>query len=68
VPPATGSEAHAVQEAEVFARLYPTRAARIRRLGRMPDDASFTPPSPPVLRALVTGQSQALRKLDRKAA
>ena len=31
-------------EAEQYAAIYPERAALIRRLGRVPDDASFGPP------------------------
>jgi hypothetical protein len=40
--------------AEMYVQLYPHRAALIQRLGRVPEDASFGPPEPDVVRALIT--------------
>ena len=54
----------AAAEAEQYAIIYPERAALIRRLGRVPADASFGPPDDDLVRALVTGRTPALAALD----
>ncbi|HET7883857.1 MAG TPA: hypothetical protein VFL55_23420, partial [Acetobacteraceae bacterium] len=56
-----------VAEAELYAAMYPDRAALIRRHGGVPKDARFGPPEPYVERALVHGRSPALLALDRRA-
>ena len=58
-PPARDTEA----EAEQYARRNPQDAARIRRLGRLPDGHAPMPPA--LVQAIVTGTSPALRALDR---
>ena len=45
--------------AEEYAILYPERAALIRRLGRVPDNASFGPPAASLVRALVASAGPA---------
>jgi hypothetical protein len=54
--------------AEEYARLYPDRAALIRRLGRLPDNVTFGPPEERVVRALVSVHTPALLALDREYA
>ena len=54
--------------AEEYARLYPDRAALIRRLGRLPDNVTFGPPEDRVVRALVSVHTPALLALDREYA
>lgn len=66
-PPAEPS-APALAAAEKFARDFPRRAIQIRRAGRLPAGIGYQPPAPEVIRALVTGRSPVLRKLDRKTA
>jgi hypothetical protein len=53
-----------ISAAEAYVALYPQRAALIRRLGRVPDDAQFGPPDEDLVRVLVTGRSPALTALD----
>ena len=55
-------------EAEQYAVIYPRRAALIRALGGLPDRLDFGPPAPELVRAIVTGDSPALRALDRPGA
>ena len=55
-------------EAEQYAVIYPQRAALIRRLGRLPDNPSFGPPEPALVRALVHGRTPVLLALDQQAA
>jgi len=43
--------------ADEYELLYPQRAALIRRLGRVPEDASFGPPGDDVVRALLRGHT-----------
>ena len=50
-------------EAEQYARRNPQDAARIRRLGRLPDGHAPMPPA--LVQAIVTGTGPALRALDR---
>jgi hypothetical protein len=52
-------------EAEHYAVIYPERAALIRRIGRVPDNASFGPPDDDLVQALVTARTPALAALDR---
>ena len=54
-----------VAEAELYAAMYPRRAALIRRAGRVPDNVSFGPPDDYLVPVLVHGQTPALRALDR---
>src|SRR6185312_14648481 len=52
-----------VAEAEHYAALYPERAALIRRIGRVPHNASFGPPGADLVQALVTARTPALAAL-----
>ncbi|MBV9757296.1 MAG: hypothetical protein JO047_09600, partial [Alphaproteobacteria bacterium] len=52
-------------EAERYAAIYPERAALIRRLGRVPADATFGPPDDDLVQALVTANTAPLAALDR---
>jgi hypothetical protein len=67
-PPAPDPEAEPVTdlaaEADLYAVLYPKRAAEIRALGRLPDPCTYGPPSPELVRAIVTGTSPHLLELD----
>jgi hypothetical protein len=54
-------------EAELYASVYPQRAARIRALGELPDKLDFGPPSPELVDAIVTGTGPILRALDTQA-
>src|SRR6185437_15995765 len=56
-----------VQEAELYATLYPHRAAAIQRAGGLPPDAGFPPPDEPVMRALLAGTTGAPARPDRMA-
>lgn len=53
-----------ISEAELYAVMYPDRAALIRRHGQVPDNARFGPPEPYLVRALVNGRTPALLALD----
>lgn len=68
VSPHDTQQAAAIAAAEEYARLYPQRAAMIRRLRRVPEHLSFAPPEAAAVRALITGQTPALKALDRRAA
>ena len=57
-------QADPTAEAEQYAIIYPQRAKQIRALGRLPDKLDFGPPSPELVRAIVTGTGPALRALD----
>ena len=57
-----------IAEAEQYAAIYPERAALIRRLGRVPENASFGPPDPDLVQALITARTPALAALDREFA
>jgi hypothetical protein len=57
-----------VAEAELYATIYPERAALIRRVGGMPADATFGPPDDDVMQALITARTPALAALDRARA
>jgi hypothetical protein len=54
-----------IKEAELYAAMYPRRAALIRRHGRVPDNVSFGPPDDYLVPVLVHGQTPALLALDR---
>ena len=55
----------ALSEAEQYAVIYPDRAALIRQHGALPPNCTFGPPEPDLVRAIATGTSPVLRKLDR---
>ena len=55
-------------EAEQYAAIYPHRAALIRRLGRVPDNSSFDPPTDDLVQTLVTARTPAFTTLDRQFA
>jgi hypothetical protein len=56
-----------IAEAEHYAVIYPERAALIRALGRVPDDA-FGPPDDDLVQALLSARTPALAALDRASA
>lgn len=51
-------------EAEQYALTYPLRPREMRQLGGLPPNCSYGPPDDELVRAVVTGNSQALRALD----
>ena len=55
-------------EAEHYATLYPERAARIRRFGRVLPDLDFDPPDPDLVQALTTAHGPIFTDLDRRFA
>jgi hypothetical protein len=61
-----------VVEADLFAAMYPRRAAVIRTRGCLPENAvagpdlAIDPPRPALLHAIATGTSPALRALDQR--
>ena len=57
-----------IAEAELYAVMYPRRAALIREHGGVPDNVSFGPPADDLARTLVTGRTPALLALDRSPA
>jgi hypothetical protein len=57
-----------IAEAEQYAAIYPERAALIRRIGRVPADASFGPPDDDLVQALIAARTPALAALDREFA
>jgi hypothetical protein len=69
-PPAKEDPEALVVEADLFAALYPRRAAVIRARGGLPENAmagfdpAIDPPRPALLHAIVTGTSPTLRALD----
>jgi hypothetical protein len=66
--PACRGPRSGVAEAEQYAAIYPERAALIRRLGRVPDNATFGPPDDDLVQALITARTPALAALDREFA
>jgi hypothetical protein len=54
-------------QAEIYAVLYPRRAALIRRHGGVPPDATFGPPDVVLVRALLVSRSPFVRALDTEA-
>jgi hypothetical protein len=55
-------------EAELYAIMYPRRAAQIRAHGGMPPDASFDRPAPDLLRDLLASTSPILQQIDQEFA
>jgi hypothetical protein len=53
-----------VTEAELYAVMYPERAARIRAAGGLPAKLDFGPPEPELVQAIVHGSSPILLALD----
>ena len=62
--PAEEPELDPVAEAELYAVLYPERAALIRRFGRVPDNVTFGPPDDEIVAALIAARTPALAALD----
>jgi hypothetical protein len=62
--PEAGSPEQAVADAELYAAIYPDRAASIRAYGGLPPDIDYGPPEPELVDALVHGTSTILRSLD----
>ena len=54
-------------DAEMYAVLYPQRAALIRRHGGVPPDVTFGPPDEAMVRALLESRSPLVRALDADA-
>jgi hypothetical protein len=71
-PPAKEDPESLVVEADLFAAMYPRRAAVIRARGSLPENAvagpdlAIDPPRPALLHAIATGTSPALRALDQR--
>jgi hypothetical protein len=63
--PAAADPWSEMTEAERYAVTYPRRAALIRAHGGLPDDCSFPPPPPGMVRDIVTGSSRIFLELDR---
>jgi hypothetical protein len=63
-PPAEEPVADLAAEADLYAVMYPRRAALIRSLGGLPEPCDFGPPEPELVHAIVTGTSPHLRELD----
>jgi hypothetical protein len=69
-PPATTAPCLAtgldpvVSEVELYAVMYPDRAARIRAAGGLPANLDFGPPEPDLVQAIVHGSSPVLLALD----
>jgi hypothetical protein len=55
-----------VSEVELYAVMYPDRAARIRAAGGLPANLDFGPPEPDLVQAIVHGSSPVLLALDRQ--
>jgi hypothetical protein len=53
-------------EAELDATLYPEKAGRIRRFGRVLPDLDFDPPHPDLVQALTTARGPIFTDLDRR--
>ena len=66
--PVAEPEPDPLAEAEHYAAIYPERAALIRRLGRVPEKASFGPPDDDVVQALITARTPTFAALDREFA
>jgi hypothetical protein len=54
----------AVADAELYAAIYPDRAASIRAYGGLPPTIDYGPPEPELVEALVRGTTAILRSLD----
>jgi hypothetical protein len=55
---------HAIADAELYAAMYPERAASIRAYGGLPPNIDYGPPEPELVDTLVNGTSTILRALD----
>jgi hypothetical protein len=64
--PADAPQSATLTEAEMYATLYPDRAARIRANRGLPANIDFGPPEPEIVAALVDGTSPILRALDHR--
>jgi hypothetical protein len=64
--PADTPQPATLTEAEMYATLYPERAARIRANRGLPANIDFGPPEPEIVAALVNGTSPILRALDHR--
>ena len=60
-------EADIDAEAELYAVMYPDRAARIRAAGGLPDPLDFGPPDPKIVTAIVCGTRRISCALDQPA-
>ena len=56
-PPADEPRTDLAAEADLYAIMYPRRAALIRALGGLPQPLNFGAPSPELVRAIITGDS-----------
>ena len=65
-PPAAATPTSQLTEAELYAVMYPERAARIRAAGGLPAKLDFGPPEPELIHDLVHGSSPILLALDRR--
>jgi hypothetical protein len=65
-PPAAAAPSSQLTEAELYAVMYPERAARIRAAGGLPASLDFGPPEPDLVQAIVHGSSPVLLALDRR--
>ncbi len=66
--PASEPRTDLAAEAELYAVMYPRRAALIRGHGGVPENVSFGPPRDDLARILVTGRTPALLALDHSPA
>jgi hypothetical protein len=55
-------------EAEQYAVIHPRRAAEIRAHGGVPPTATYGPPGPATVRALIASTSPVLQQIDREYA
>ena len=67
-PVADDTNAPSHTEAELYAMMYPRRAAQIRAHGGMPPNAAFDRPAPALLRDLLAGTTPVLQKIDQEYA
>jgi hypothetical protein len=65
--PAEAPPNQAVADAELYAAMYPNRAASIRAYGGLPPRIDYGPPEPELVEALVHGTSTILLALDSTA-
>ncbi|HME25075.1 MAG TPA: hypothetical protein VKI44_27735 [Acetobacteraceae bacterium] len=66
-PPAKEDPEALVAEADLFATMYPRRAAVIRARGGLPEPWDFTPLRPALVHAIVASTSPTLRALDQRS-
>ena len=69
-PPATDDDDRFARydAAEQYALLYPRRAAEIRAYGGVPPTATYGPPEPETVRALIASTSPILQQIDQEYA